>query len=155
MVNKFIPIFFSIIFLTTFAAAVTGPLDIITKDLDKNITWLITTHPEEKSVLEKLGAPQLDEKEKIYYALNDYKYSLCIKFSHHNVSYVSYQLPPESKLSIQDFTSSIKASDVSLFPSSGHEKGRYLTFFLKKENLQLIFTNNSEKKLTKIIYEKK
>lgn len=128
------------------------PFDIVKKELDKNIFWLITTHPNQKSVVEKFGKPQLDEKNKIYYALNDYKYSLCMKFNKDRVVYVNYKMPSETNISIKDFVSLLKAEEFSLYPSEGHDKGRFLSVILKKEKIQLIFVNNSEKKLARLIY---
>ncbi len=149
-------IFLNVFFLLSgIAIAESRPFDIVAKELDKNIFWLITTHPDRKSVVEKFGAPHLDEKNTIYYALNDYKYSLSIKFSKDHVSYVNYRLPPENKVVVKDFIDILKSSDFSLYPPSGHEKGRYLSVALKKENLELIFENNSTKKLSRIVYGQK
>lgn len=131
------------------------PLDIINKDLNKNVIWALTNHPDKKNIIEKFGKPQLEEKEKFFYALDDYKYSLSMKFSNDKLTYLSYKVPNETKISLKDFRESIKSEDLSLYPNMGHEKGRYLSVLLKEEKLQLIFINNSEKKLFKVIYEQK
>lgn len=142
-------------FLTNLAWAKSQPIDVISNEIDKKISWLITSHPDKKSVVEKFGPPQLEEKNKIYYALNNFKYSLCVQFDKNNVTYVNYKLPSVTNLTIKKFEKLIKAEEFSPYPDQGHEKGRFLSLMLKKEKLQLIFKNNSEKKLTRIIYDQK
>ena len=149
---KLFLIFFLIINL---AVASSTPFEVVKKQLDNNILWLITKHPNEKSVLAKFGLPQLSEDHKHYYALNDFKYSLCLQYSKTGLIYLNYKMPGNTKIAIKDFIHYLKAEDFSLYPTDGHEKGRFLSVFLKKENIQLIFYNNSDKTLERIIYDKR
>ena len=145
----------SLFLLSSWAFSQSTPYEVVNKELEQNISWLLKTKPTKKMVLEKLGKPSVDEKNKIYYALNDFKYSLSIEFSSTGLSYLNYKLPPKTKLSILDFAKYLKSEDFSPYPSDGHEKGRYLSVMLKAQKVLLIFNNNSEKKLTRIIYEQK
>ena len=155
IISKIKIVLISFCFVVNFAQAELKPMDIISKELDKNIAWLINSNPSKKSVIEKFGKPQLEEKNKIYYALNGYKYSLCMQFDKNLVTYINYKLPSKTQIAIKEFENIIKSKDFSLYPPEGHEKGRFLSTLLIKENLQLIFNNNSEKQLTRIIYDKK
>ncbi|MDO9182369.1 MAG: hypothetical protein Q7U04_08160 [Bacteriovorax sp.] len=149
--------FFIIGFYLIFQLAWAGskPFDLINNELDQRVSWLISAHPKKKSILEKFGKPQLIEKNTLYYALDGYKYSLCIKLLNDKVSYISYKIPPSIKVSIKDFEGLIKSEDFSPYPNIGHEKERYYSTFLKEEKIQLIFNNNSAKNLEKIIYDEK
>lgn len=146
---------FILLILASFSWAAELPIEKIFKDIDKNISWLMSERPDKKSVLAKLGPPQLEEKNTLYYVFNDYKYALTVRFSKSKVAYVNYKVPPDTKVKVSDFMNILKAEDFILYPSSGHEKGHYLTTFLKRRNLQLIFSNNSEKKLTRVIFDEK
>ena len=145
----------SFFFLSSMGLTQSTPYEVVNKDLEQNVSWLLKTKPTKKKVLDKLGKPALDEKSKIFYALNDFKYSLSIEFSNTGFSYLNYKVPPKTKLSILDFAKFFKSEDFSPYPADGHEKGRYLSVMLKPEKLLLIFNNNSEKKLARIIYDQK
>jgi hypothetical protein len=135
------------------AADKTKTTQFYSNKIDKNVEWIFINHPKNLEIIKKMGKPQLEEKDSIYYALNDFKYSLSIKFKNGILSFISYELPPESQMSIHDFAKDHDAKEFTLYPETGHEKGRLLRLYLPKEKLALLFKNNSEKKLTTMIYE--
>ncbi len=151
--KKYFILFMILIVSTASGIKSENVLTILEQKLDKNIYWLLTTHPNEKLVLKKFGAPDLVEKDAIYYEIDGYKYALCIKFRSKKTSYINYKIT-FSLMNLNAFKGFFSAEDFTPYPSSGHEKGRNHEATLKKEKLTLRFKNNSKKTLSRIIFNK-
>ena len=147
-------IFFVFVQFATFCHA-TDFDKIVSPHLDKKINWLIKEHSSKSKILETFGKSDLVEKNTYYYSFNNFKYSLAIKFEKNKLNYFNYKAPSNTQIFLSDFKNTVKATDVESIPEGGHEKGKYLRLNLKEENLQLIFSNNSEKQLVRIIYDNK
>lgn len=132
------------------------PFLIVEEQLKKEVSWLFLKKPKKEEILKKFGPPQLQEKNNFYYALDHFKYSLWLQFSSTDrLQYISYRIPESIKLAVKDFESQIKADEYLPYPNKGHDLGKNFLVLLKNEKMKLIFENNSEKKLIKIIYDEK
>ncbi len=151
--------FFSIVFFLwivslEISASELKANDIIFPKLDQKIIWLFEKKPSAEDVTKKFGKPQLEKDNILHFELDNFKYSLILKYEKKQLISISYRLPEETEIDIVQFKKIIDANLFYHYPNSGHEMGKYYAADLKQENLKLVFTNGTEKKLQYLIYEK-
>lgn len=124
-------------------------IDLIKKNMPKKIETVFFQAKSLKDVEKILGKPDLHEKNTYYYIVNDFKYSLSVKYKKNKVTKVRYRLPKEGD-SYVVFSPRLSNIPKKIKNKGTHEEGRYFSIHAPKNGVTLVFKNNSKKSLYSI-----
>lgn len=124
---------------------------ILKESLGADIIWLSNgkNHPK-STILKKLGKADEQDKERLSYVRNRYKYALNIFIEKDQLSRFTYKLTQAKKPSLSQLLPLLDKNKIKAYPEDGHKKARYLSYPYK--NYLLLFKNNSKKELVRVKY---
>lgn len=125
--------------------------DYVDRIQSEEIKWIIENKANKESILKKLGRPDKELDNQIFYVRHNYRYAIIISFDSNKLKRIEYKLTNKD-FDLEQIRSFLIQDKIKLSGTKGsHDYARYLEY--QHNNYLLIFKNNSNKTLSRLVYE--